>query len=130
MKNKSRRYWFDSNSGNWRFQGHYQNSGIKFSLRNIAQGHSFKIDGLRNISQTHTFKIDGLRNICQGHSYKLLFRNIAQAHSYRILFRNISQAHKFELFGKQVNIGQCHSFKFSPDEQKLNIAYSRGWYLK
>ena len=71
MKNKSRRYWFDSNSGNWRFQGHYQNSGIKIRLKNIAQGHTFKLAGLKNISQAHSYKLSGLKNIAQAHSYKL-----------------------------------------------------------
>ena len=71
MKNRSRRYWFDSNSGNWRFQGHYQNSGIKFRLKNIAQGHSYKLFGLKNIAQAHTYKLGNQLNIAQAHTYKL-----------------------------------------------------------
>ena len=44
---RSKRYWFDSNSGNWRFQWRYQNTGkSKSSSSGVSYGSEYYLDNI------------------------------------------------------------------------------------
>lgn len=64
-------YWFDTNSGVFKFNKHWQQSVIKNKIINIVQGKSYNLGSLYN-------------NVAQGNSYDLgsLYTNIAQGNNY------------------------------------------------
>ena len=51
-------YWFDSNSGLWKFNKHWQQVVIKDKTKNVVQGFSYNLGSLyKNVSQGYNYNI-------------------------------------------------------------------------
>ena len=64
-------YWFDSNSGLWKFNKHWQQVVIKDKTKNVVQGFSYNLGSLyKNVSQGYNYNIYSTYiNISQGNNY-------------------------------------------------------------